>query len=1014
MTYDSPSGAVQVFVDGNLEGSDTSESGDVGNVFASIGRIEASSGLNFTGQLDELLVFDSVISATEVTTLYNNQNAGNNWDGSARVCPVAACSVATSGELTTAGIRINNGGSNTQINNTTEALSIYSAWLAAGSPANGLIDGGTYNVAASGTGVADRIDFGGSAHDFSGTLAYPGSGAGVSGSDFLVRASGTLSLPAGDYTIYVEADDGFSFVMDTLSGSTVAFNKFGSSTSGVSNELRFENPTGNSNTGGNFSLAQDSVFDIAAIFFERGGGDYLEISISNDIRTSAAPTGYEILRDGALGGKVQFGECPNTASPDHYEITHSSPGLTCEGSEITVTAHDASHNAFPVTSDVNLTVTTTPVVDAIVPATITIPAGSSSTSFFIQQSTALNDIDIDVTDGTATDIDGDTSGEDPRLSFSDTAFRFYANGSANSISRQVAGEETTGQNLTLKAIKTDDESGACVPALQGPTPTNVDIAYECNNPSTCSSNGLMDFEGQIITGDDQGDGPSYVSVPMVFDSNGEADFDFNFLDAGQITLRAQKTVAANDPDPAFTLNGTSNAFWVSPAKLQLSAQSSMGVIDGNSANDATIHKAGEPFNLQVQALNAAGNVTPNYRPGQIQYKLTRTGPSSLGSEGVLNYANSGDRTTALAGAATFSNAPQVSFVDGISSYLDAQYSEVGLINLDIQDINYGGASYLIEADDIDIGRFTPHHFTVVPTNGSFVDVCGSFTYLGQPFSYDSSSLPSLSIIAMNQGGSTTENYTQPAYQKLVANNISRAFPNQDGLVNGQDGSPLNVSSSPALPNGVLSVGVPGESIFTFNSNDSYSYVKDANAEVIPFNNGQLTIATTAVIDSDTIAANDLSSADITPVSPNIRYGRWVMENTYGPETSSLAMNAYMEYLNASRVYVQNTLDSCTQMTLSAASGTASSGNITDITVGSSTSDLSYHPTLINGDGGMLFTAPGAGNDGSILLNVDHSAQSWLQYDWNGDGSLQDHPGATATFGRYRGHDRIIYWREVSN
>ena len=211
--------------------------------------------------------------------------------------------------LNAVGIRIDNGGSNTQINTTTEALAIHSAWLNAGSPSSGLIDGGTYNVAASGTSTADRIDFGGSNHDFSGTLPYPGASAGVSGSDFLVHTSGKLSLPAGNYTIFVESDDGFSFIMDTVSGDTVTFNKFGSSNGGASNELRFENPTANANTGGSFILTQDSVFDIAAIFYERGGGDYLEISISNDIRANSAPSGYEILRSGALNGKVKLGQC---------------------------------------------------------------------------------------------------------------------------------------------------------------------------------------------------------------------------------------------------------------------------------------------------------------------------------------------------------------------------------------------------------------------------------------------------------------------------------------------------------------------------------------------------------------------------------------------------------------------------------------------------------------------------------------------------------------------------------
>ncbi|WP_338021783.1 DUF6701 domain-containing protein [Alkalimarinus coralli] len=61
------------------------------------------------------------------------------------------------------------------------------------------------------------------------------------------------------------------------------------------------------------------------------------------------------------------------------------------------------------------------------------------------------------------------------------------------------------------------------------------------------------------------------------------------------------------------------------------------------------------------------------------------------------------------------------------------------------------------------------------------------------------------------------------------------------------------------------------------------------------------------------------------------------------------------------------------------------------------------------------TRPGNGNDGSVKIR--HAFEWWLKYDWDGSGSISgsvDAPSATATFGRYRGHDRIIYWREVSN
>ncbi|MEY8243506.1 MAG: hypothetical protein RPS99_08245, partial [Gammaproteobacteria bacterium] len=53
----------------------------------------------------------------------------------------------------------------------------------------------------------------------------------------------------------------------------------------------------------------------------------------------------------------------------------------------------------------------------------------------------------------------------------------------------------------------------------------------------------------------------------------------------------------------------------------------------------------------------------------------------------------------------------------------------------------------------------------------------------------------------------------------------------------------------------------------------------------------------------------------------------------------------------------------------------------------------------------------AGNQGQIEVSYD--SYDWLEYDWDNDGD-DDDPSATATFGLYRGNDRIIYMREVYN
>ena len=100
-------------------------------------------------------------------------------------------------------------------------------------------------------------------------------------------------------------------------------------------------------------------------------------------------------------------------------------------------------------------------------------------------------------------------------------------------------------------------------------------------------------------------------------------------------------------------------------------------------------------------------------------------------------------------------------------------------------------------------------------------------------------------------------------------------------------------------------------------------------------------------------------------------------------------------------------------------GNAVSAPYNGIGVGDGSSDMSFNGTLVNGSGQFSFSAPGlasAGNDhtGSIGVVVDLGTTPWLRFNWDAsaDGSLEDAPLKTATFGQYRGNDRIIYWREV--
>lgn len=87
-TRDEATGVLQTYVDGDLENTSTSGTGVISREFYSIGRVEYSNGsaTYLDGNLDEVMIFDSVLSADNVQTIYTNQLAAKNWDGSERVC----------------------------------------------------------------------------------------------------------------------------------------------------------------------------------------------------------------------------------------------------------------------------------------------------------------------------------------------------------------------------------------------------------------------------------------------------------------------------------------------------------------------------------------------------------------------------------------------------------------------------------------------------------------------------------------------------------------------------------------------------------------------------------------------------------------------------------------------------------------------------------------------------------------------------------------------------------------
>ena len=132
-----------------------------------------------------------------------------------------------------------------------------------------------------------------------------------------------------------------------------------------------------------------------------------------------------------------------------------------------------------------------------------------------------------------------------------------------------------------------------------------------------------------------------------------------------------------------------------------------------------------------------------------------------------------------------------------------------------------------------------------------------------------------------------------------------------------------------------------------------------------------------------------------------------VSNAFGPETEPLAVPLLTSYFDGS-TFVTSVTDDCT----SYINTDATLANYRDgLSAQTVTSPLLNTPVIdgVAPLGSMLtISAPGAGDTGHVDLTYD--APSWLEFDWNGVG-VED-PAGTASFGFFRGHDKVIYWREV--
>ncbi len=597
-----------------------------------------------------------------------------------------------------------------------------------------------------------------------------------------------------------------------------------------------------------------------------GGKDGLVI-FSNDSGTSWSETtsGVEDIKDawvsdngnpyfGGKNGEVTTCSGGSTSAVNHYAISYElgTPGVTCEALAVRITAHkDATDHSLTVapSSSTTITLSTSPATDGWTkktgngtftpPNQYTFDGTETYAEFWLTETTATTvpHIDIDVTDGTATDDDGDVT-EDANIEFSDAVFRFFAGGVGESIGTQIAGKESDiapgNQTNQLRSVITNTTTMACESRMLN-TQT-IEMAYKCNNPTTCQGAPRVQIENAAAATFDITPGnnnPATVdattgnfdNVDLDFGVTGTATFSFDFNDVGQIQLFAREVLAAVVPDPVITVFGTSNMLVVRPFGFDIDSggqrasdwlQSPAGlngtrvgpVDDTSWAQDAdgtVFATAGHntntfPVTIRAVAWESAddgdNNGVPNSDVNLTDNSITLNFGNETSTETVTISPTLVSPSTGTLGTLYSGGSSTISLTLSSGTLTTAlAYDEVGIMDLtaslDSGDYLSGGDNVTARHDDF--GRFKPDRFTMTDNSPTFENGCvgGGFTYMEDSFYYGSGNEPAITITAVNENGDTTVNYgdggtTATDYWKLP-NVLTRVY--DDNSVN--NGSTFN-------------------------------------------------------------------------------------------------------------------------------------------------------------------------------------------------------------------------------
>jgi len=1062
-------GQTQLYIDGIFKDTVArAPSGTLKYIGTSFDDINDSEPQGFRAPLDEFLIYDTALSESNILTIYNNQLAKKNYDGSERIATTCLAELALYRfEQTDFSTQIDDtSGNNNHGQNIFGGLSTADGKYCRGFESeswnnyNGITDAFRSSLDLDDdVGLQGTISFWfkstinwsqGDERVLFDASRYTGNG-GYWDKFFVleIQQDGRLKFAFED-----SADSKFTLVEPALNSRTAdtwyyttvtwdfTANIFAIYLDGelITQQSR--------STNGTLGELIPIVFGDNSSNYTRSGyssfpspyssrGDFDEVRIYNQV-LSQSEIQVDMNDDAGCGSEVH-----------HFEIdTKDQRGVTCQADEIVIKAcADVSCSIRnPDAIDVVLSINNT------VYKTVTVSGDSGTATSYSHTTVGNAALSLDQTYECT-----NTSTEPCDVNFSDSAFLFSA--IPTQISGKLSDEGYNATTLTLQAIETDNNTGACIGIFPDGGDIPVNLSYSCDDGACSQVVALTnDVNTHNVT-------TTLASYPLRFNTDSTATFAINYPDAAKLSLNAQKDIEVEDSDGNKVikdLSGVSNAFVERPFAFFINAIDNPKAIDYSGG---VFKKAGEDFTVELSAVvwqsadDSNDDGVPDIGADLSNNAVTPGfGHESSAETAEVSYAKVAPSSGVL-GDLTISDT--FTFTNGMATDSTVSYAEVGIISFsaNLKDNSYLGADD-VQGHQPYVGRFTPAYFTqAVESHGKLnayhYDTCNANTwvYSGQnrdrsginvgAISYEQFLEPIITVTAFNLAGEITQNYTESGFMKLAASGISIPMPIEDDaaprLFPDVPDEKVKISSNMVAGDDPIASDTNGAVTYTFNELDHFVYEHSKHSKLKAFP-ASIPFIVTDVEDGDQIKLYSGSDTSITVTEKvitsgvEIRFGRWLLENSYGPETSPLPVTMFSQHFNGDNYDDNNFINNAEESCLVPGIGTkVTSGNIGDVGLnlwdyrlvdldsgdGLSPNDTSAsfaEPTKSFSAGlyqWLLFSAPSVvGNNKQGSLELEYQVPPWLQYDWNNDTNFNNNPTAKLTFGIFRGNDRIIYQREI--